>query len=168
MLRFRFGVLIVLLAVSTIAFAQDVNVDWKHGNDFSQYKTYSWGLSPRAINDSLWHQRIMDIVDAELATKGLKKVDISEKPDLIIIYSAGIRENTSYQGYSMGWYNRTGSVYQFIEREGTLIVDIAVPARQEIVWRGVARDTLADKSDKNTKKVQKMVAKMFKKYPPAS
>ncbi len=84
------------------------------------------------------------------------------------MYSAGIKQSVSYEGYSMGWYNRMGTVNEVIEREGTLIIDIAHPAKQEVVWRGVATDTLSDKSSKNTKKVQKMVSKMFKNYPPTA
>ncbi len=160
--------LFIVCASSALAFAQSVDVDWKHGTNFSAFKTYAWGRSPQPINDSLWHQRIMDIVDKALAGKGLKKVDIGAKPDLVIVYSAGIKQNVSYQGYSMGWYNRTGSVSEVIEREGTLIIDIAHPLKQEIVWRGIASDTLSDKSSKNTAKVQKMVSKMFQKFPPAT
>ncbi len=164
----RFAIfLLVVCAMSAGAFAQSVNVDWKHGTNFSTFKTYAWGQSPHPINDSLWHQRIMDIVDKVLSGKELTKVDIGAKPDLVIVYSAGIQQSVSYQGYSMGWYNRTASVSQVIEREGTLIIDIANPTKQEVVWRGIASDTLSDKSSKNTTKVQKMVSKMFKKYPPA-
>ncbi len=159
--------ILVLCSISTLAFSQSVNVDWKHGTNFSTFKTYAWGQSPHPINDSLWHQRIMDIVDKALAGKGLKKVEIGAKPDLVIVYSAGIKQNVSYQGYSMGWYNRTGSISEVIEREGTLVIDIANPLKQEVVWRGIASDTLSDKSSKNTTKVQKMVSKMFQKYPPA-
>ncbi len=165
----RFALLLLAICtVSGVASSQSVNVDWKRGNDFSTYKTYAWGQSPNPINDSLWHQRIIGIVDRALAGKGLKKVDIGAKPDVVIVYSAGIKQNVSYEGYSMGWYNRMGSINQVMEREGTLIIDIAHPAQQEVVWRGVASDTLSDKSEKNTKKVEKMVAKMFKKYPPAT
>ncbi len=64
--------LLAICAVSAVAFAQNVNVDWKHGTNFSVYKTYAWGQSPHPINDSLWHQRIIGIVDRALAGKGLK------------------------------------------------------------------------------------------------
>jgi hypothetical protein len=37
-----------------------------------------------------------------------------------------------------------------------------------VVWRGMASQTLSDKSNKNIEKVQKMVKKMFEKYPPKS
>jgi hypothetical protein len=34
------------------------------------------------------------------------------------------------------------------------------------VFRGVASDTLSDKPEKNTKKINKSAQKMFYKYPP--
>ena len=40
------------------------------------------------------------------------------------------------------------------------------PQQKMTVWRGTASETLSDKSDKNISKVQKMVNKMFQKYPP--
>jgi hypothetical protein len=35
-----------------------------------------------------------------------------------------------------------------------------------MVWRGTARDTLADSSDKNVKTFEKAMDKMFKNFPP--
>lgn len=161
-----FSLLMLICMISAVAFAQNVNVDWMRGTDFSKFKTYAWGVSPRPVNDPLWHQRVIDNIDGALAGKGLQKVDINANPDMIVVYSAGIRQNVSYQGYAMGWWNRTGSISQVVENEGTLIVDLADPRQKTILWRGTATETLSDKSDKNIQKLQKMVSKMFQKYPP--
>ncbi len=165
MIRF-FPIVVLLCLISTLAIAQKVNTDYHRGTNFSTYNTYSWGESPHPINDSLWHQRIMQTVDAALASKGLKKVPLEQNPNVIVVYSAGIKQNVSYQGYTMGIWNRTGSIQQVVERDGTLIVDLADPQTKMIIWRGVATETLADKSEKNIQKLQKMVTKMFQKYPP--
>ena len=68
----------------------------------------------------------------------------------------------------MGWYNSMGSIQQVVENEGTLVVDLADPQQKMVIWRGMASETLSDKSSKNIEKVQKMVRKMFEKYPPKS
>jgi hypothetical protein len=60
-----------------------------------------------------------------------------------------------------------GSIQQVVENEGTLVVDFANPQTKMTPWRGVATETLSDKSDKNIQKLQKMVSKMFAKYPPS-
>ncbi len=51
-----------LLAVAVQA--QDVNVDWQRGNDFSKYKTYAWGESQHPIKDDMWAQRVVGLMDA--------------------------------------------------------------------------------------------------------
>lgn len=166
-MRIRTLVWIALLALlSSPAWTQQVNVDWQRGNDFSKYKTYGWGVGAHPIPDSLWNQRIIDMVDAQLAGKGLQKVSLDQNPDLIVVYSAGLQQNVSYYGYRTGWWMGSETIQQVIENEGTLVVDLLDPQQRMTVWRGTATDTLSDKSEKNISKAQKMVAKMFQKYPP--
>lgn len=166
-MRLRSLVFLALIClVASLAWAQQVNVDWQRGADFSKYKTYAWGVGAHPIQDALWNQRIIGMVDTQLAAKGLQKVELGQNPDLIVVYNAGVQQNVSYQGYSTGWFNRMGSINQVIENEGTLVVDLLDPQQKMTVWRGTASETLSDKSDKNINKVQKMVNKMFQKYPP--
>ena len=51
---------------------------------------------------------------------------------------------------------------------GTLIVDMYDTKSKSLVWRGMAHDQLSDKPDKDTKKLEKAVDKMFDKFPPRS
>lgn len=164
-MKIRLCALAVLLClVPVIALAQQVNTDWKHGTDFSKYKTYAWGQSPHPIQDSLWNQRIVSDIDGALQEKGLQKVAMDANPDVIVVYNAGVKQNVSYEGYRMGW--GMGQIDPVTEREGTLVVDLADPQSKTIIWRGMSSETLSDKSQKNIEKVQKMVHKMFEKYPP--
>jgi hypothetical protein len=39
---------------------------------------------------------------------------------------------------------------------------------KQLLWRGTAEGTLSDKTDKNEKKLEKAVEKMFKDFPPGS
>jgi hypothetical protein len=39
---------------------------------------------------------------------------------------------------------------------------------KQLVWRGIATDTLAGNPEKNEKKFRKNVAEMFKEFPPPS
>ena len=50
--------------------------------------------------------------------------------------------------------------------EGTLVVDLFDMSDKRVVWRGVASETVSDNPEKNSKKVQKAVEKMFKQFPP--
>ena len=157
----------VMSLLSVAAMAQKVNVDWKRGEDFSKYKTYAWGVSPHPIKDPLWNQRIIGFIDDQMAQKGLTKVEPGANPDLIVVYNAGVKQNVSLEGYTMGgWYNSMSTVQQVTTKDGTLVVDMADPRQKMVIWRGTSSDTLSDKSTKNIDKVQKMVKKMFEKYPP--
>jgi hypothetical protein len=156
----------VLCLLSGFSVAQQVNVDWQRGTDFSKYKTYAWGAEQHPIPDALWNQRIIGMIDAQLAAKGLQKVSSDANPDVQVVYNAGIKQNVSWQGYRTGVFMASGSIQQVVERDGTLVVDVADPNQKMVIWRGVAGDTLSDKSEKNINKVQKMVTKMFQKFPP--
>ena len=62
-----------LLALSGSALGQNVQTDFDHQADFSQYKTYSWQTIK--TRDSLWDARIKNAVNTQLAAKGLTQVD---------------------------------------------------------------------------------------------
>ena len=51
---------------------------------------------------------------------------------------------------------------------GAIVVDLFDAWTKQLVWRGVARDVLAEDPQKNTKKLHKAVEKMFDKFPPKS
>jgi hypothetical protein len=166
-MRTRVVTIAALMFVISAAMAQKVNTDWQRGTDFSKFKTYAWGESPHPIQDSIWNQRIVGGIDAQLAEKGLQKVSAEQNPDLIVVYNAGVKQNRSLQGYHMGgWYSSSSNIQEVVENEGTMVVDIATPQDKTVIWRGTASDTLADKSEKNIKKVEKMTEKMFKDFPP--
>jgi hypothetical protein len=49
---------------------------------------------------------------------------------------------------------------------GTLVVDLYDTNSAHLVWRGEAQDQLSEKPEKDTKKLNKAVEKMFEKFPP--
>jgi len=59
-----------------------------------------------------------------------------------------------------------GRIDPIVENQGTLVVDLSSGQNKNLLWRGTAADTLSDSPDKNTKKIEKAVEKMFKNYPP--
>ena len=168
--RLLLGVL--MFCAAPHAWAQKVDVDWDRSTDFSKLKTYAW-LESKHPAQGLWNQRIIDGVDAKLATAGWKKVDPVAHPDLEVVYNSGVREHTVVEGYDYGygpwwWYGPRGPrQYQsYVEKQATLVVDMIDLSTKEMVWRATARDTLADSSDKNIKTLNKAMDKMFKNFPP--
>jgi hypothetical protein len=49
---------------------------------------------------------------------------------------------------------------------GTLSLDIGDAKTKKLLWLGTATDSLSDNPDKNTKKINNALDKMFKKFPP--
>jgi hypothetical protein len=49
---------------------------------------------------------------------------------------------------------------------GTPIVDLYGARTKQLMWRGTGTDTLSDKPEQNTAKMNKAVAQMFEQYPP--
>jgi hypothetical protein len=174
------GALAILLLVSSGAKAQKVNVDFDRDADFSKYNTFTLATNQsEPPRDPLMAQRAFKGVSYHLTLKGLREVE--ESPDVVVVLY-GIREqeqqvNITSTGYAYGpgwgwgrwgggWGGGTATATTTTYNIGTLVVDMYDTKTKQIVWRGVGTDTLSDKPEKNEKKLNKALEKMFKKYPP--
>jgi hypothetical protein len=166
-----------------LSFAQKVQVDYAHGEDFSKYKTYTWVKEPDVESpNQLVEQRIISSVDETLAKKGLKRVDSGG--DLDVAYQTSVTKKTQLTTMSSGmgggwgpgprwgrgWGGGMGSGISTTTSStipvGTLVIDMLDPSAKQLVFRGIATDTLSSKPEANTKKMAKAVDKIFEKYPP--
>ena len=162
--------MVMALFVPFTARAQKVTVDWDHNiQNFSSFKTYAWARSAKPTSNPLMNDRIVAAINNQLTAKGLRQVESG--PDVFVTYGAGVRPEKSATVMGTGRFRMgggMGTINQNITNTGTLVVDISSAETRKLVWRGAASDTLSDKPDKNSKKIEKAVEKMFKKYPPAS
>jgi hypothetical protein len=53
-------------------------------------------------------------------------------------------------------------------RVGNLTVDMFQGGSKQLIWRGTASEVISSKPDKNDKKLNDTVEKMFKHFPPPS
>jgi hypothetical protein len=155
------------------ALAQKVETDYDHSANFSQYHTYSWG--PVHSSDPLFEQRIRDAVDQKLQAKGWQQAPSGGDATVtaVLVQKNKKEYTTFYDGFGPGWGWRgwgTGMATTTVQNVpvGTLIVDIYDTSSKHLVWRGMAHETLSDKPEKNTEKIQKAVDKMLDKFPPKS
>lgn len=167
-----FGCIALLLIAGTV-FAQKVTVDSDKSTNFSNYKTYAWGQGTPASNP-LMAQRITDGTDQQMASKGFQKVEPGANPDLIVLYHAAVSVETQLNTYGTGGYGwgamwgggmSTTSVQKI--PTGELVVDIGDAKTKKLLWLGKATDTLSDKPEKNEKKINSALSKMFEKFPPS-
>jgi hypothetical protein len=147
--------------------AQTVSVNYNHGASFAQYHTYAWGSNNTAeIQNSILAQVAHQDIETAMAQKGLQKVDMSQNPDLILTSSGGGKEVTSYNAWGMrGIGGGMGGISPQQNVEGTMIVSLFDAKAKELIWRGIAEDTLSNNGNKNQQMVQKAINKMFKQWP---
>jgi hypothetical protein len=174
----------LLLLLTASAFGQDVRYNFDKNADFSKFKTYKWvPLKDAPTVNDLVSKQIVDAIDAELATKGLTKVN-DDSANLYVGYQVGVgqeKQFTSFNsdwGYGGGWYRggwyggaggmstttgQTSTIYI-----GQLALDMYDSANKDLAWRGVASKTIDPKAkpEKQQKNLAKAVKKLLKNYPP--
>src|SRR6516164_5789813 len=161
-----FTFLLVCLA-SSLMLAQQVSVNYNHGASFAQYHTYAWaGQNQNRIANSILAQVAQQDIDNAMSQKGLQKVDEPQNPDLILTASGGEKEQTSYNMWGMrGIGGGMGGISPQQNVEATLVVSLYNLKAKELVWRGIAQDTLNTNGNKNQQLVEKAIQKMFKQWP---
>ena len=170
---FLLALILLALGVSPAA-AQDVTYNFDQGADFSKFKTYKWVSIKNAQQvDDITARQLTAAIDAELAKKGLTKID-SDNADLYIGYQTAIGTQKQWNAYNTGWgygprwgggmATATSSTIYV----GALDLDMYEPADKRLVWRGAVSKTIDPnaKPDKRQKNIQKAIEKLLKNYPP--
>jgi hypothetical protein len=138
--RFLVSLPLLIGLTFTAAFAQDVYVNSSPNATFSQYHTCAWGQqqNPNQIANSFLAQEAKTQINNQLQSKGLRLVQESENPDLIVVGSGGMKVSTSYNAWGMrGIGGGMGGITPEQSLTGTLIVDIYDVKAKQLVWRGV-------------------------------
>src|ERR1700733_200914 len=166
-MKTKFAFCVMILCSVAVATGQTVSVNFNQSQSFSQYHTYAWGSdNANKVQNSILAQVAVQDIDAALQSKGLQKVDESQKPDLLVTANGGLKQQTTYTAMGMrGFGGGMGSITPQQNVIGTLIVDLYDAKGQSLVWRGIAQNTLDNNGNKNQQLVQKAVTKMFKQWP---
>jgi hypothetical protein len=154
------------------ALAQDVQFDYDRSKNFTVYQTYRWiDYKAVQISDQLLDRDIKRAVDAQLAGKGLRRVE--NGGDLLVDYQTSISQEKQFDSFGWGpgllgaWSDRriTTSTIDV----GKLVIGIFDPANKQLVWRGSAAKTLNISRDpgRNYHTLERGMAKLFRNYPPS-
>jgi hypothetical protein len=173
----------VLFAI-TAAFGVSVKSDYEKSFDFSQLRTFAF-KTDRASNDPLRTNtieagRIQSALTAQLEANGFTQSD--QNPDFIVAFYARSREKTQIQSTGFGYGSGFGWGYGIPFRgrwrwglgpdiwtstytQGSVMVDIIDPKNNELVWRGVAKDTIngIGQSEKQANQAAKDLVKRYVK-----
>jgi hypothetical protein len=173
--RRRIWVSIAIAVFSATASWAEVKTDYDRNADFNSYKTYSWGNVH--TQNPLWVDRIKAAVGSALAAKGWTEVESNGDVSIMAMEMTQDHHtlNTYYDNFGGGWGWRWGGGFgdgfgtstttEDTYTVGTLVVDLFDTNSRKLIWRGSASDTLSDKSDKNIKKLNMDVQKMFDHFP---
>jgi hypothetical protein len=175
---------IVLIGSSLAALAANVQTDYDHSINFSQYNTYSWGKLQ--ASNPFFAPRIQAAVDNQLQSRGWKLVPSGGA--VTVFASDNIHSQqevqTMYDNYGGGWgfgwgwrswawsggwpypgygNSTTTTVDQPVSN---LVIDMFEGSSKKLLWRGLATEDLSSNADKNTKKVDNDINDMFRGFPP--
>ena len=167
-----------LLALASVASAQDVNTEFDKSFDFSRVQTFNVKIAT-SWNNPIGESAVVEDIQKAIEAKGWKPV-AEEQADAMVLLHGSTKErhnlNTFYSGMGGGWGWRgmggmgmasaqtTTSDYT----EGTLLVDIYDVATKKLIWRGTAVDEVKEKQAKREKQMTKASEKLFKDFPPGS
>ena len=168
------------LLAPAVVLAQKTSYDFDKSANFASYKTYALKDGTK-VGQPLIDDRIVAAIEAQLAAKGLKKVDAN--PDVFVVYHTAFDKQKDISTYSSGygggyggygwrygggWGSEMSTTQVRDILVGTLVIDVADAAKGQMVWRGMGVkevDTQA-KPEKRDKSINNAVTKIFKNYPP--
>ena len=169
---------ITLLVVPTVTLAQKVSYDYDKSADFATFKTYALRDGTK-VGQELIDSRIVSAIEAQLAAKGLTKVEAN--PDVFVVYHVAFDKQKDISTYSSGggygpygrgwgggWAGGTTSTQIRDILVGTMVVDIADAKKGQLAWRGMAVREVNTQAnpEKRDKSINEAAKKIFKNYPP--
>ena len=132
-------------------------------------KTYSWSKVQTA--NSIWDDRVKNAIDKELAAKGWTQVPSGGDVAVVAVEKTSLHQQyeTFYNGF--GGFRRWGGIGEATTtvdnyKVGTLLVSMFDGNSRQLIWRGTSSSDLSGNPEKNTKKLDRDVQKMFKQFPP--
>ena len=181
--------LVLALAACSVTYAQDVRTNYMPGTDWAKYHTYAWVDQVQGIPvvggrpDQILDSQVKQAIDAQLAGKGLAKVEDGGKPDLLLGYQLAIDKEKQINGFGSswggwggmgGWGPWGGGLDSFSASTssnyiGTFVVGMYDPATRKLVWIGAAQHAIepSKKPEKNVERLNKGAQKLLKDFPPA-
>lgn len=161
-------ILTAMLCAAAAPATAKVYVDHDPGVDFSGFRTYAWISGTPSISPA-GEALVRSALDGALQAHGLEQVD--RAPELFVAshVTRSDRQQISMQTYGgpaarSGW-DVSANGPQDVP-VGTLIVDIVDARSKRLIWRGTGTATLSGKLSRNEKKLNKVLAKMFREFPP--
>ena len=161
--------LLLMTVLLSLPASAGVQVDQDPQANFDNYRTFAWRGGTEAGRPEV-QRMIVNAVERELTKLGFRRVEgAGAEADLYVTTTAmanidshlgGSAFNSDY--YAIGLI----SAQVVATTRGSLMVDLLDGESGLPVWRGLASETMSlPDQEKLRKKINKVVGKMFKKYP---
>jgi uncharacterized membrane protein len=183
----------LLLVAVTVVFGMSVKSDYEKNYNFSQLKTFAF-KTDRASDDPLSTNtleagRIQNALAAQLEANGFTQS--AQNPDFIVAFYSRTKQKTQVQssgfggpgfgpgfgmGRGFGWgygipgrarwrYGVGPDIWTTNYTQGCVMADIIDPRTNDLVWRGVVKDTVngIGQSEKQTDQASRDLVKKFVK-----
>jgi Domain of unknown function (DUF4136) len=171
---------LALVLVPGLVMAQKVSYDYEKTANFAAFKTYAHKEGTK-VGQQLIDDRIVNAIDAQLAAKGLTKVE--SNPDVFVVYHMAFDKEKDISTYSSGygggygpygwgwgggWSGGTTTTQVRDILVGTLVIDIADAKKGQLAWRGIGVKEINTQAnpEKRDKSINEAAKKIFKNYPP--
>ena len=170
-----------MVALTSVALAQKVEVGYDKSADFSKYKTYTLAEPAMPPTRPMLYATVMSTIDGELGSKGYSRVD--KDGDLTLIHAGGIGFAIVVSGGAplsptfMGpapsmnatmWTGaHGGGELMPAVPDGTLVLEFVDRATNRVVWSGTVSQKLdIEKKNKSLELASKAITKLLKQFPP--
>ena len=176
--------LICMFTFTHIGYAQKVRIGYDKSVKFSQYKTYTLTEPSMPPTWPLLYSSVVNSIDGELSSKGLRKVD--KDGDLTVIPAGGIEYGNNVAAGSpiIGTFSGSPPAMNAtmwtgaggpsalsgpIVPEGTLVLEFVDRTENKVVWNGSVYQKLdLEQKQKSLELASKAVFKLLKQFPPKS
>jgi hypothetical protein len=137
------------------------------------------GDQPGAWGNPLNADRLRSAVEANMAARGIQKVNDPATADCVVGYAMGTRQvfNDYYAGWGVGWgwgygwgrgYGAWGYDGPWVSNETRIAVDVFDAKAHKAIWHGAVSQTMSDLTGPNAQaKIGAATGLIFTKFPVA-
>lgn len=170
---FRAATVLGVILIASNAFGISIRSDYDTTYDLGRLRSFTFLEQRRGANDPLARNtiianRIRDSLAQQLQAAGFQ-YQPQGQPDFVIAYyaSAQVREEIQTIGYGFPGRWRWGFGPELWTRYftvGTAVVDFIDPTNRQLVWRGIASDTVEEDTEDSVKQINKGAQKLVKQF----
>jgi len=165
--------LLVLIGLVSCG-ASRVSYDYDKQTDFTTYTTYNYFDGMKTGLSQLDEKRLKDAMDATLQMKGFM---LTEEPDIYVDIQSSIQQVAASNNVGVGLGGGRGAIGGGLsvgiplgnpKMQREVKIDFVDANKDMLIWQAIGSSAYLQKSTPQvkTERIQKLITKIFKKYPP--